>query len=182
MDLLSFIFGGGATGILGVIAQRYFDHKNKQLDSEMMRAKMGHELALRKIDAEIMDREWQGRVRVAEVEGEGREAAADAQAFSASFNEPARYSADVHPSKAQGWVLVILDFIRGIVRPGLTMYLCALVTVIYFQARAIIGEGVPGDRAYDLLNMIIGTILYLLVTCVCWWFGVRNKQKAPGLR
>ena len=34
-SVVASIFSGGATGILGIVAQRFFDFKNKQLDIQM---------------------------------------------------------------------------------------------------------------------------------------------------
>jgi len=178
----SSIVGGGMTGILGVVVQRIADFKNKQLDLQLNKQKYEYELTLRKVDAEIMAHEWAGRTKVAEVEASGREAVADSQAFAASFNEPQRYSDPSRANNTQTWLLVILDFIRGIVRPGLTIYLCVITTLIYFQARELLGSSIPEEHAYEILKTIIGTILYLTTTCLLWWFGSRNKQPAPKIK
>jgi hypothetical protein len=180
--ILSSVMGGGLTGIFGVVAQRYFDMKNKQLDIEILDKKQGHEIELRRVDAEIMREEWAARTRVAEVEGETKESVAETSAFSASFNEPVRYSDHVTPNENQGWLLIALDFIRGIVRPGLTVYLCVLTSLIYLHAKNLITENMlSAAQAVDLLKLIIGTVLYLTTTCVLWWFGTRNKQRAPRI-
>ena len=176
------IFGGGATGLLGIVAQRWADYKNKQLDIELQRTKYEHEIKLREADAAIMAQEWAARTRVAEVEAAGREAVADSQAFTASFGmEPTRYSEGVKPSRGQGWVLVLLDALRGAVRPVLTVYLCVLTTLVYLQARDLLAgeDGMTAEQALDLVRLVVGTILYLTTTCVLWWFGTRNKGGAP---
>lgn len=181
-SLFTSIISGGMTGILGVAVQRYADFKNKQLDIEQAKLRYSYETSLRELDAKIMAQEWAGRSHVAEIEAAGREAAADAGAFAASFGlEPVRFSAEVKPSRGQSWLLVVLDFVRGLVRPTLTIYLCALTTLVYFQARELIefGEALSGGEALDLIKQIVGTILYLTTTCVLWWFGTRNKQKPP---
>jgi hypothetical protein len=177
----SSILGGGVTGLFGVAVQRIFDYKNKHLDIEANEKKYAHEINSKRVDAEIMQQEWAARTRVAEIEVEGRSDVAQSEAFSKSFNEPVRYSESVKPSKGQGWMLVILDFIRGIVRPGLTIYLCVVTTMIYLQAHALLGTGVDPKEALELVKMIVGTELYLCTTCVLWWFGTRNKGAAPKL-
>jgi hypothetical protein len=183
LDLLGTVFAsilsGGATGIVGVIAQRVADYKNRQLDIQAQQSKQAHEVAMRRADAEIMAQEWAARTKVAEVEVAGRSDVADSQAFAASFNEPARYSEGVKPSRGQGWVLVLLDALRGAVRPVLTVYLCVLTTLVYMQAREMVGNGLTAAEAMALVKMVVGTILYLTTTCVLWWFGTRNKGKPP---
>lgn len=179
--VFSSIVAGGMTGILGVVVQRFFDMKNKTLDMQLIEKKHAHEVQMKRVDAEIMDKEFANRTQVANIEATSREAVADAQAFASSFNEPQRYSDSVKPSLGQAWLLVILDFIRGIVRPALTVYLCAVTTLIYLNAKATIDEyPMPHEDAVNLINTVVNTILYLCSTCVLWWFGTRNKQKAPG--
>jgi hypothetical protein len=175
------ILGGGVTGILGVAVQSVFAYKNKQLDLELNKQKLDHDLAMKNADLQIMSQEWAQRTKVAEIEAAGKESVADAQAFAASYNEPQRYSADVHPNTAQGWLLVTLDFIRGIVRPGLTIYLCILTTMVYLQVKPLVGTGLSPVEALGLLKIIIDTILYLTTACVLYWFGTRVKAQPPKI-
>lgn len=172
------IFSGGATGIIGVVAQRFADYQNKKLDMAIEKQRGEQELEKRKVDAEIMTQEWAGRTKVAEVEAAGHEAVADAQAFAASFAmEPQRFSEASKVTEGQQWVLVALDALRGSVRPLLTLYLCALTTMVYLQARALLAkEDLDAAAALDLEKLIVGQILYLTTTCVLWWFGTRNRQ------
>jgi hypothetical protein len=77
---------------------------------------------------------------------------------------------------------VLLDLFRGLVRPALTVYLCVLSTLIYYQARELIAQQpLKPDQALQIENLIVGTILYLTTTCVLWRFGTRNKQQVPKL-
>jgi len=185
LEILGMVFGsifsGGATGVIGVIAQRFADYKNKQLDMELEKQRFENQVQLRRVDAEIMAQEWAARTKVAEVEAAGEEAVADAAAFAASYQlEPKRYSDETRLTPNQQWWMVILDFFRGSVRPALTMYLCVLVTVIYFLARdKVKGEDLSPEQVLDLLKLIIGTVLYVWTTITLWWFGTRNKSAPP---
>lgn len=176
------IFSGGATGILGVIAQRFADYKNRQLDLEKLKLEHEQNVALRKLDAEIAAQEWAARTQVAQVEAAGKEAVADAQAFEASFKmEPARYAEGVKPSRGQGWMLVLLDCLRGSIRPLLTVYLCVVTTLVYLQAYGLMeSKALGAAEALELVKLVIGTILYLTTTCVLWWFGTRNRGAPPS--
>ena len=176
------IFSGGATGLIGVVLQRFADYKNKQLDMQLEQQKHENAVALRRVDAEIMAQEWAARTQVASVEAAGKEEVANAQAFERSYSlEPQRYAEGVKPTKAQAWVLILLDAVRGIIRPGLTIYLCILTTMVWYQAKAVLGqEDLDAEAAGDIWRMVVGTILYLTTTCVLWWFGTRNKQQQPG--
>lgn len=177
--VVSSVLGGGATGLLGVLFQRFADYKNRQLDIQVEREKMGHEIELRKADAEIMAQEWAARTKVAEVEAADHESVADAGAFAASYKlEPIQFSAGVKPSRGQAWLLVLLDCFRGAIRPWLTVYLSIFATLVYIETRKISNAMTP-DQAFDVLKLVIGTILYLWTTCTLWWFGTRNKAAPP---
>jgi len=185
LTLLSTIFGsifsGGATGLIGVILQRFADYKNKQLDLQLIDKKNAQELAMRDKDAMIMQQEWAGRTQVATVEGAAKEAVADAATLAESYKmEPQRFSDGVKYTHGQGWVMVILDAMRGAVRPILTVYLCVLTTLIYLQAHALLGTTMTPEQAFKMVEMIVGSVLYLTTTCVLWWFGTRNKSTPPG--
>jgi hypothetical protein len=186
MGLISSILGGGATGLLGVAFQRFFDFLKVKQDIELAKLNNEHARDMRKIDAELLDKEWAARTQVATIEAESRQSAAADNAFSASFAmEPKQYSAKVKVGPVAGFMLVLLDFLRGIIRPGLTVYLCAITTMVYLQARAVVemsGATLDPAAAMSTYTMIINTILYLTTTCVLWWFGTRNRQKPPGVK
>lgn len=176
------VVSGGATGILGVIAQRIFDHWKQKQELDKLQAQFAHERGMRELDLKLMQEEWNQRVKVAQTEAAGKEAVADANAFAASFNEPQSYSEHVKPGPVAGLFLVLLDFMRGIVRPGLTLYLCWIATMMYEQSRATLALIDPSQRPVEVLEIhqqIVLTLLYLFTTCVLWWFGTRNKQPAP---
>ena len=184
--LVSSILAGGATGLLGVIAQRWADYKNKQLDLALEKQRGELELAKRDKDAVIMEKEWAGRTRVADVESNAKMDTAESQAFAASFqHDKATYSVGAL-DKLRGWwgqllrfLLGLVDVIRGVVRPGLTIYLCVITTLMYADAHRLVGGGLTATEALDLVKMIVATVLYLTTTCVLWWFGTRNRQAAP---
>jgi hypothetical protein len=180
MDIFSgiaSILSGGVTGIIGSVAQGIFAYKSKQLDVELQKQKYSNELELRKADAVIMAQEWASRTSIAQTEATAQIDSEDSKSFHAALtSEPQRYAEGTLTSK-QNWMMVILDFIRGIIRPGLTLYLCGITTAIYFHAKSLMGTDMISAQAYELVTQIVNTILYLTTTCVLFWFGTRNKQK-----
>lgn len=186
LELLGTIFGGifsgGATGLIGVILQRFADYKNKQLDIQVEAAKQAHELAVIEANAKVAAQEWAARTQMAQVEAAGKEAVADAEAFGKSYDlEPKRYAEGAQLTQNQVWLMVLLDAARGIVRPFLTIYLCALTTYVWYQVRSVLGaENLDTAAALDVWKMVVGNIMYLTTTCVLWWFGTRNKATQPG--
>lgn len=187
------LLSGGLTGLLGVGLQRFFDWMNAREQRKTLELKQVHEIAVIRANAEVMAQEWAARTRVAEVEAAGREAVADAQAFGKSFDlEPTRYSEGLKPPtggawakavQGAGWLLmVLLDVLRGMIRPGLTLYLAWIATKMYDQAQAAltrIDPDVFDAMMPDVYKGLVFTLLYLFTTCGLWWFGTRNKQPAP---
>ncbi len=156
------LFGGGFTGLLGSAIGKYFDLKSKKLDIELEKNKFEHEQALAQLQY------------TAAVEVEDSKAFKEAQT-----NEPKQYYTGTEYTPTQRWFALGLDFIRGLVRPVLTIYLCILTTFIYIKAaRLLNGDVILPGMAYDLTNQIIQTILYLTTTAICFWFGSRGN-KAP---
>jgi hypothetical protein len=185
MDLLttviSSIFGGGATGLLGVILQRFADYKNKQLDMQLERQRAELEIAKRRVDAEIAAQEWAARTKVAQIEGETAQEVAQSEAFKASlFQEPSRYSNPTTLTKGQQWILVCLDTLRGSIRPLLTLYLCILTTHIWLQVRHLTAT-VDLASGLEIWKIVVGHVLYLSTVVTLWWFGTRNKAPSPRL-
>jgi hypothetical protein len=188
MEFLGTIFGsifsGGATGLVGVILQRFADYKNKQLDLALEKQRGELEVQKRQMDLQVMQAEVAGKTRVAEIETAGASDVAATQAFQATmFSEPARYSAPQGLTVGQEWILVLLDCARGIVRPLLTVYLCGLTTYVWYQVRTVLEQQhLDAAAAMSVWHLVVGNILYLTTTCVLWWFGTRNQQSAPKLR
>ena len=182
LGLVGSIFSGGVTGLLGIIIQRFADYKNKQLELEMMERKDAQELRLRAEDRLTIQAEYAGKDMVAQTEARGAEAVADAGALAASFKmEPSTFTGDNKLSSKQRWVFVLLDAVRGLIRPGLTIYLCALTTYVWVQVAAKMNTlNLETAAALEVWKLVVATILYLTTTCVLWWFGTRNKGKQPG--
>jgi hypothetical protein len=174
------VFSGGATGIIGVIAQRYADYKNKQLDLQLEAQRFSQQVELKRVDAEIMKAEYAAKLDITRLETTGASDVADAAAFAASYAlEPKQYSNTTTLTTGQNWVMVMLDALRGAVRPLLTLYLCVLVTLIYVEARrALQKEDLDTEQALELFKLMLSTICYVWTTITLWWFGTRNKRTA----
>jgi hypothetical protein len=181
MDLLgglTSLLSGGVTGLVGSAIGGYFTYKSKKLDIELQKEKYANDVALKELDSKIMAQEWAARTQVAQVTADAQVESEDAKAFAASLtSEPQRYAQGSLTSN-QNWLMVLLDSFRGIIRPGLTLYLAALTTMIYLQAHALLGSSpLTTDQATGLVTKIIDTVLYLTTTCVLFWFGSRVHEK-----
>lgn len=182
MDVLSLItsaFGGGLTGLIGGAVDKVFAYKTKKLEIEQNRERYAHEVNMRKADAEIMAQEWTARTKVADIEASARVEVEDSKAFAEAIKTEDKnyleYLDKLTPK--QDWFFVILEFVRGSIRPGLTLYLCMLTTLLYIKASKLVPSDIAPDQALSMVNSIINTITYLTTTCVMFWFGSRNTEK-----
>lgn len=186
LEILGSIFAGGATGLLGAGLQRFFDWLNVKAQLERDKLKYDHEATMRDKDAAILREEWKGRLTVAQTEADAAKDVAESQAFGASMlREPERYAAGEAPKNwmgSLGWfLLACTDVLRGVVRPGLTLYLCVLVTYIWWQVRQLVSiEDLDQAAVLAIWLLVVKTILYVWTTATLWYFGTRNKQKQPG--
>lgn len=177
IEFLLSIMAGGATGIVGSLLKGVGDFFRR-------RQEMAHERSMRKLDMEMMDKEWEYRDRASAREGEVRlqESADDLQAASYEHDQ-ATYSDRFDIKLTLNRVLLVLvDVVRGLTRPALTAYMLWLVWDTRCEVHQVLA-GAGLDRidvatAMDLDKRIVCTILYLASLCVTWWFGDRNRKAA----
>ena len=153
LESLMAVLGGGATGLLGTVISA---------GAEWLREKQrhAHEVALRRLDLEIMTAEAASAERIAAVERETEETRAGHAALAASYQ-----AATTRMSRGDSRWLVAVDVVRGLTRPALTWAFVVLTGAMYFTA---------GTLRTDLGAQIVDTTLYLATTCVLWWFGARH--------
>ena len=183
-DIATNIFSGGLTGLAGVGLSMFKDIAMKKLSLQELKMKFDNAVQLREIDNKMMQWEWENRLKVAQVEAERELSVEEQRAFAKSFeSDNIQYSAKVKPTGAQAWLLIFIDLVRAIIRPGMAIGLFVLTCLLYKEMYEIAGgwTSLTQDQAFDLVMRIVNTILYLFTTCVTWYYGVRNSQQAPGL-
>ena len=156
LETIMSVFAGGATGLLGSVITRAFDFFQKRQDHK-------REMELRRLDLEIANVEASGAERVAAVEAESAAEQSTWAALRASFASESRRLS----RHGDGWAMVMVDVVRGLIRPILTLGLIALIAVIYFSV------GAADLAAAEIRPRIIDTVLYLATAAVLWWFGSR---------
>jgi hypothetical protein len=189
--VLTSVLGGGATGLLGVFIQRWFDSRAKNADLQVMRLQLEAARETRAMELEaqarMAERADAARALQAQMEAHQREVAADAATYAASMSaDRATYT----PPEAVGkhrlvaYAMGAVDFVRGLMRPGVTAYTLALLTAVFVWVRDMYmraGLTMTPDQVHQLAMQCVGTVFYLAVTTVVWWFGVRPAQP-PGAR
>ena len=194
--LLTSILSGGATGLLGVLFQRYFDMKSKAQDLEMIKLNHSHAVELSRLEiergikmaeaklAEVAE-DVRGRIAVAVEEREGREAVAASETQAASYAaDRATFLTDTVLKTKHKWLTYAMggvDLIRGLTRPALTAYLVVIAHLMYMDLYILLaerGQALTGTEMQALVLQVITTMLYLATTAVVWWFGSRPPKRS----
>ena len=165
-DSLLALLSGGATGLLGTVISRYSDHVAQK-------QKNGFDLQYMQFSAEAANSESENRIAEIKAEAEAQRPIpthkaelTSKQVLGEDYSEPeSRWT-----KKHSDW-FVLVDVLRGAIRPVLTLILCMMVFVVW-----VFNE----DKS--LQEQTVMTILYMATTAVLWWFGTRptTKEKSNG--
>lgn len=160
---------GGITGVLGSVVTNVADFFEQ-------RRKNQHELELRKLDIQEMEKEYEYRK---DVTAQKTQAASQQKSYE---HDSRSYSSDT--KLKSGWLkapLVFVDFIRGMVRPALTIFLIMLVWMTFNKVQGVIDsagmDAIRPEKAMTIYATVVDMILYLASTAVCWWFGTRPRSQ-----
>ncbi len=191
LALLGTVLGGGATGLLGVLVQRYFDAKNKSQDLQILAANHAHEQAMARIESERTAFEWESREKIAKADAEAEMTASEN--IAQARTQVASYSADkatyltaglkLGKGRAATFIRVMLacvDALRGVMRPGLTLALTWMTWEVYrdLYAQVVLRSlDLPATVTTDLVLQVVQTIMYLATVAVVWWFGTRPPKQ-----
>lgn len=173
---------GGITGLLGGMVNRvadYFTTKQRHLHDEKMLDKNTEYLRIETERDVLIAKETANTVREqAGYEAMGQSYDADkATYFSSTMIDGS------HPviKGIAAVMMAIVDFIRGITRPGLTLYLCILTTIMYVEQKSILqslGAVTDPAIAQTITKDLVHAVIYLTTMAVGWWFATRSKPTA----
>jgi len=183
---------GGVTGLVGNVITGILGYKTQKLKND-------HEINILRAETEAMKMEAQMQIEVTKAEIEGAVELADAQAYMISqkvgsekmFSEKwidklfsvegkfGRFFA-IPAAVLIAILFGFVDWLRGFMRPALTLYLTGVTTVITWMAWDILnkhGIGMTSAEAIATYTQVTGMVIYLTVSCVTWWFGDRRMAK-----
>lgn len=159
---------GGLTGLAGGLLQTGLDFFKQREDNK-------HALKMAELDLKSQEMEFQHQVQVESMIAEKEIAVAEAKALAESYSaDSASYS-----KGSANWLMFIVDFVRGLVRPALTIYLiymCASILAALEGQQNTIANLDPQSQ-HELYESIIDQILFMANMAVSWWFGSRSKYK-----
>jgi hypothetical protein len=188
--VMTSVLGGGATGLLGVLLQRFFDMRQRHVDLEVMRLQLAaaRETRLMELEAQerMADKAAAAQALQAQIDAQAREVDADAQAYAASIGAD-RATYLVPEAQGRHWLAAaamgFVDFVRGLTRPAITAYSLVLLTLVFIWVQGLYrsaGLTMTGAQVHELASQAVGTVFYLAVTTTVWWFGVRPGQPPKG--
>lgn len=189
---------GGVTGLLGTVWSSYNNRKIKELDLEDKRLARAHELDMVRADTEAMKAEAEASIQVTAAQVEGAVTLEEVKAYKTSqktgnanvflesfmermFSTTGWIAYLAHPVGVLICLLFgMVDTIKGLARPVITIYLLGVSTWITVQAWTLLdsmGGAITPVQATNLVSKAIFVLLYLTVTAVTWWFGDRMTAK-----
>lgn len=189
---------GGVTGLLGTIWSSYNKRKEREMDLKDRENQRAHDLRMVDAQTRAMQAEAEANIRVTEAQVAGAVELENARAFQTSQLEGNkdvfRESFMERLFAVEGWVRLIAvpfgvlvcvlfglaDFVKSIARPTITLYLLGVSTWITKLAWDILdtkGMVLTSVQASAIFSNVTGTVLYLTVTAVTWWFGDRMAAK-----
>jgi len=182
--------GGSLFGLIGTAIKGFQEYKDRQ-------AQRTHDLEMRRLDQADMRLEADLAIKQTEADFAGqaalknieaavaRDVAADALQGKSYDNDKATYSQGA-AAKLTGFIgnlmrglLVLVDVARGLMRPGITVYLLVVEsTICYYLYQLVIQfDLLPPEQALPLFITIVDTLSFLTATTVTWWFGSRPNQQ-----
>lgn len=190
-SLIGGVLSGGATGLIGIIVQRWFDNKKQKNDLELVKLNHENAIALARIESESAKQVATVRadadMAVARSDENARADEAAAKSLVASYEHDKATYGGAKAVGRKGWVgglaalmMTTVDFLRGSIRPGMTVYLCYVVTVLFYWAKDLAqqnGVTLSQPQIENLLLQIVATILYVFTTVTLWWFGTRPANQ-----
>lgn len=189
---------GMATGLIGNIVGGIFKFKTAKLQKEIQAAQNTHEIAMVKAESDAMIAEAKANIAITRAQVEGAIDLEDARAFVEAQKEGNKQMfshkwIDMLMNVQGKWQLITLpiamlisilfaltDFIRGLIRPALTIYLCGVTTWVTMMAWDIMqkhGIELTATQALATFGEVTGVVTYLTISAVTFWFGDRSMNK-----
>jgi hypothetical protein len=182
---------GGLTGLLGNVVTSISNFKTQKLKNE-------HDQKMYDFKIKELQAKTDAAIKITDAKIAGAVELADSEAFTESQkygNQRALSDSALDKLfSIEGYLgyiatpigLIILsllgfvEFFKGIMRPGLTLYLIGCSTWITWMAWEImqkVGLAMNATQAVSIFTEVTSIIIYLTVSCVTWWFGDRRIAK-----
>jgi len=182
-SILGTIFSGGITGIIGSAISAFSSYKLKRMEYDHVEKMF--ELNTLQIQAQT-DRD----IKISQLTIEQIEASSASIIKQESYKQDkASYSNNVNYSEygragkyfgmVVNFLLGIVDFLRGVIRPATTIYFEVFMFIMWYTLYNMLDgyRGIEISKLTELFHTITVLILYCATTCILWWFGERQLNK-----
>ena len=175
---------GGITGFAGGIVNKWMAYKVKKLEIKDNESARAHNKEMASLNNSHMlalaEKEIDGRANQASLEGEIDIAKIDLNNLGLSIGADERtYSDETAQQKSVVvmYAMAFVDWVRGMVRPVLTVGLVWGTWEIYSEMAGFLetvnAGGLPVNVVIQLVIITVVAILTLTATAVGYWFGSR---------
>jgi len=185
---------GGVTGLVGNLMTTWFKYKNAKME-------YAHDEKMIDLQTQATIQKAQAQIQVTKAQIEGEVELADSESYKKSqevgnvkmFAEKwIDMIMAAGDKKWTGWIFrslgtiisagfALVDWLNGMMRPVLTIYLVGAASYITYLAWIIMqkyGIGImTADQAIGIFQQVTSTMIYLAVSAVTWWFGDRTMSK-----
>lgn len=190
LGLFSSAAGGSLVGLIGTAIKGFQEYKDRQ-------AQRLHNIEMRRLDQADMrleadlaikqtEAQFAGQATLKNIEAAIAQDVAAAQLQGKSYdNDKATYSTGA-VAKLSGFIgnlmrglLVLVDVTRGMMRPGITIYLLVVESAICYYLYQLVLQFnlLPAEQALPLFITVVDSLVFLTATAVTWWFGSRPNQQ-----
>ncbi|WP_031484434.1 hypothetical protein [Maridesulfovibrio frigidus] len=186
-DIIGSSLLGIGTGGIATIAQNIFGgisgwitewQKRKTIELQHKQ-----EMVMADKQIEVMRVEGEVAVQQAREERAMTETIIDGQNYQQSLlHDSATYSRGKEKTWAD-FLLVVADFVRGITRPTMTVFLCWITWSTYQHFTGYLAESnvlVSSDTANEMVRYIVMNTVFMSSSAVGWWFSSRPSNKAKA--
>lgn len=177
---------GILTGLIGNAFTAFFNLKTQKLKNE-------HEQTMVKLETEAMIAETQANIKVTEAKVQGELLTLEEANYGKNLelgNKSLVSSEMINKLFDSPWtawlgsflvfMMGVTDVLRGIMRPGLTLYLVGLTSWLTWYASDLLSgkEGLMDVlQAQAIFSEVVRIVIYLTVSAVTWWFADRQLAK-----
>lgn len=185
---------GGLTGLIGNAFTTWFKYKNSKLE-------YAHKEKMVDLETQAMIKESEMQIQVTKARIEGEIEIADSAAYDTSQKAGNKQLfaekwidmiMEGGNRKWTGWFFrlmgtviaagfALVDWLNGMMRPALTIYLVGTSSYITYLAWSILNKAGVGtltaSQSLDIFQQVTSTMIYLAVSAVTWWFGDRTMSK-----
>lgn len=185
---------GGVTGLLGNAFTTWFKFKNAKMEythkEKMVNLETQAMIEKSKMQIQVTKTKIEGEVELADAAAyKTGQKAGNKQLFAEKWIDMIMEGGNI---KWTGWFFRLMgtiiaagfafvDWLNGMMRPSLTLYLVGSSTYITLLAWKVMQEvglsTLTASQAVGIFQQVTSTMIYLAVSAVTWWFGDRTMSK-----